>query len=213
MACLLLGLLHKRDKYTWSVFKFQWEETRALRHAPANTHPQTRQDFFLKLRPVAGENFQICDSHIATLWIIELSCSSWSTLWCAQWVSYLSNSPLHTHTWLQASSCMFLKVEQMGLSTAPRFISCCFEMCSLDGFFYFSNKARSHHCTFHLFCFILSIGYPNKMTLMTRLNEHPVLLFIPRFHSELIGGWQASHTWAIICRTVLMSHHSGYMTQ
>lgn len=131
MACLLLGLLHKRDKYTWSVLKFQWEETCALRHAPENTSG------FLKKVQACGRrkfsNMRFPHDHPVNYWT-ELFLLI-RALVCTQWVSYLSNSPLHTHTWLQASSCMFLKVEQMGLSTAPRFISCCFEMCSLDGFF------------------------------------------------------------------------------
>lgn len=38
---------------------------------------------------------------------------------CTQRISYLSNTPLHTHTWIQASSsffCVLLQLEQMGLS-------------------------------------------------------------------------------------------------
>lgn len=71
------------------------------------------------------------------------------TLVCTQWISYLSNTPVHTHTWLQAFSLHVPETWADGtLRGAPQFISCCLEQWSLNIFVSFTVKteeARSHY--------------------------------------------------------------------
>lgn len=49
------------------------------------------------------------------------------------------------------------------------------------------------------------------MTLMMRVNDQIMLLFMPWFYPALIGRWWPSWIINVICLTVLLSHHSDYI--
>lgn len=139
---LLLGLLHKRGNYPWSALKLQWE-THTLGHATAHTSRWKSTDPW----PAKISNVQFPHDSPVNYWT-ELFLLI-HTLVCTQWISYLSNTPVHTHTWLQAFSLHVPETWADGtLHGAPQFISCCLEQWSLNMFVSFTVKteeARSHY--------------------------------------------------------------------
>lgn len=114
---------------------------------------------------------------------------------CTHWISYLSNTPVHSHTWLQALSCMFLKLEQIGLSMANLVLFLVVLKTETSTYLSPSRMRRriaqarvsitEMHNQFvlpHIICLL-----SKQMTLMMRANDQIKLLFIPWFHSSLIG--------------------------
>lgn len=111
-----------------SFFDFSWDyytnvattlgllwSSNEERHTHSDTQPHTRPDE--KAQSRGRRKFQMCNSHTTALWIIELSCSSWSTLWCAHSESLTCQTLQYTHIHgYKLFLCMFLKLEQMGLS-------------------------------------------------------------------------------------------------
>lgn len=97
-------------------------EVPTSRDTHSDTQLHTRPDE--KHRPVAGEKFQLCDSHTTALWIIELSRSSWSTLCCAHRESLTCQT--HQYTWLEDFFLHAPETQADGtLRGAPQFISSC----------------------------------------------------------------------------------------
>lgn len=178
------------------------------RHAHSDTRPQTHQDFLKKLRPVAGENVQICDSHTATLWIIELSCSSWSTLWCArsecltcQTVDYT-----HIHGFKLPLACSW----NLSRWASPRLLALFLVVLKCAASMGFSTSQIKHILiTAHSIC---SASYYQSViqTKWVWWWGWTSILYYYLFHDFILNY---DGVWAIICRTLLMSHHSGCMTQ
>lgn len=65
------------------------------RDTNAQTPNHTRPDE--KAQACGRWKFQMCHPHTTAVWIIELSCSSWSTLWCAHSETLTCQTLQYTH--------------------------------------------------------------------------------------------------------------------
>ena len=71
-----------------------------------DAHAQTRSSAHVRMEKERSRGrwkFHMCASHTTAPWIIELSCSSWSTLWCAHRVSLTCQTLRYTHTYMDTS--------------------------------------------------------------------------------------------------------------
>lgn len=109
---------------------------------------------------------------MTALWIIELSWSSWSALWCAHGESLTCQTLHYTHMHVDK---LFLHVPAARadgtLCGVPQFISCCLEPWDLNMFVSFTDKTEDFQgtfsllkCVIHLFCSTLSVCYKTDDT-------------------------------------------------
>lgn len=160
------------------------------RHTHSDTQPRTRPNEEAQTR--GRRKFHLCISHMTALWIIELSWSSWSTLWCAHRESLTCQTLHYTHI---HGYKLFSHVPQADgtLHGAPHFISCCFEQRGLNMFVSFRDKTEDFSgtllilkCIICLFYSTLSICYLSRwhwwwgwmIKLCYYLCQHFILLWL-----------------------------------
>lgn len=98
-----------------------WSSSEQTNHTHTHTNSDTQlctcRDAEAQTR--GKWKFHMCISHMTALWIIELSWSSWSTLWCAHRESLTCQTLHYTHIHVDKLSFfffrMFLQLQQMWL--------------------------------------------------------------------------------------------------